>query len=154
MRISGKKDKDFYDFIKEYLPSVIDIYVEPFGGSFGLGKFINANLKVYNDILDYDINIECDKKYHIDYEEIIEKYDSPNTFFYLDPPYYRKEFHYNTDFDENSHQFLYEVVKNIQGNWILSYNNERYIKNMYKDYTIKLYDGQVFSLRNDILIIK
>ncbi len=32
-----------------------------------------------------------------DFEEIISRFDTPNTFFYLDPPYYTKEHLYDRE---------------------------------------------------------
>lgn len=55
-----------------------------------------------------------------DYKEILARYDSPKTLFYLDPPYAKKEEYYqNTaDFD---HDELVSKVTGIDGEFILSY---------------------------------
>lgn len=59
---------------------------------------------------------------NMDYSKLIEKYDSPNTLFYLDPPYWKTEKYYsNHSFNINSHKELCNQVKNIQGKFILSY---------------------------------
>ena len=70
-------------------------------------------------------------KYHIDkiteiekldYKDVIKKYDSKDTFFYVDPPYMNKEKYYiNHDFTPDSHSELAKVLNNIQGRFILSY---------------------------------
>ena len=58
----------------------------------------------------------------LDFEDVIKKYDTPNTYFYCDPPYYRTENYYaNHEFGLNSHQRLANVLKNIQGKFSLSY---------------------------------
>lgn len=45
----GSKTKHFFnEFLKPQLPKFIDIYVEPFGGSFGVGHLINANKIIYS----------------------------------------------------------------------------------------------------------
>jgi len=57
-----------------------------------------------------------------DFEEIIEKYDSPTTYFYMDPPYYKTENYYsNHDFDSEDHERLVSKLKNITGKFGLSY---------------------------------
>jgi site-specific DNA-adenine methylase len=74
--------------------------------------------------------------YNIDFEELILKYDSPETYLYLDPPYYRYDastgeddakrlFWYGSDkegmFGPQSHRRLLNLIKNIDAKWSLSY---------------------------------
>lgn len=63
-----------------------------------------------------NVQIEC-----LDFAEVVERYDSENTFFYADPPYmdegdalYRHE-------DNFDHKKLVEVLKNTEGKWAVSY---------------------------------
>ena len=57
-----------------------------------------------------------------DFQEVVEKYDSPTTYFYMDPPYWKTENYYsNHDFDVNDHTRLAECIKGIQGKFSLSY---------------------------------
>jgi DNA adenine methylase len=57
-----------------------------------------------------------------DFQTIIEKYDSPSTYFYLDPPYWKTETYYsNHDFDVDDHLRLANCIKNIKGRFGLSY---------------------------------
>lgn len=57
----------------------------------------------------------------IDCEDLIRKYDSPTTFFYVDPPYYNMEFYYSKDFPREKHQSLAHTLSQIQGKFALSY---------------------------------
>ncbi len=66
------------------------------------------------------------------YEKIIKSYDSADTLFYLDPPYYKAERHYDLQFTVEDHEKLAKILKEIRGRFILSYNNDSYIKKLYK----------------------
>jgi len=59
---------------------------------------------------------------NMDFEVLIKMYDSPTTYFYLDPPYWKTENYYsNHDFDVNDHTRLANVLKSIEGKFSLSY---------------------------------
>jgi DNA adenine methylase len=53
--------------------------------------------------------------------DVIKKYDSPDTFFYVDPPYYEKEHYYTQAFGKHEHKLLAKCLNNIQGKFALSY---------------------------------
>lgn len=73
--------------------------------------------------------------YNIDFEELILKYDSEDTYLYLDPPYFRPDdkgeddarrlFWYGADsenvFGPASHRRLLELLKKTKSRWSLSY---------------------------------
>lgn len=59
---------------------------------------------------------------NMDFQEVITKYDSPTTYFYMDPPYWKTENYYsNHDFDRNDHERLANALKEIEGKFSLSY---------------------------------
>ena len=69
---------------------------------------------------------------NVDYKEVIEKYDSPETFFYLDPPYMGREKYYiNHNFNENSHYELASILYKIKGRFLLSYYHFDGIEELY-----------------------
>ena len=53
--------------------------------------------------------------------DLIKKYDSKDTFFYVDPPYFKKEFYYSKDFPREKHKELADTLSNIKGKFALSY---------------------------------
>ena len=59
---------------------------------------------------------------NMDFADVIAKYDSPTTYIYLDPPYWKTENYYNNhDFDREDHERLAKVLHNVQGKFSLSY---------------------------------
>lgn len=69
------------------------------------------------------------------YEKIIKRYDKKDTLFYLDPPYFGTERYYKTDF-KTEHNNLANILKNIKGKFLLSYNDCEEIRELYKDFSI------------------
>ena len=59
---------------------------------------------------------------NMDFADVIAKYDSPTTYIYLDPPYWKTENYYNNhDFDRNDHERLAKVLHGVKGKFSLSY---------------------------------
>ena len=59
---------------------------------------------------------------NMDFAEVIEKYDSPTTYFYVDPPYWKTENYYsNHDFDRQDHERLSKSLISMEGKFSLSY---------------------------------
>ena len=59
---------------------------------------------------------------NMDFGDVINKYDSPTTYFYVDPPYWKTENYYsNHDFDREDHERLANALKGIEGKFSLSY---------------------------------
>ena len=74
-----------------------------------------------------------------DFEELIIQYDRPDAFFYCDPPYYETEGHYEVVFSKEDHIRLCRALRNIQGKFLLSYNDCEFIRELYKDFYIESY---------------
>lgn len=155
--IYGYKKKELFDsFISKFIPENIEIYCEPFGGHFSVFKYLKNKPKtsIYNDINFYDIKIDADIIHHLDYKEIFEKYDSENVVWYLDPPYFKKEFLYKDcgEYSAEFHILLRSEILKLKGKVILSYEDKPFIRDLYKDFNIHLYDGNKFIFRNELII--
>lgn len=59
---------------------------------------------------------------HLDCKDLLLKYDREDTFFYLDPPYYKMPF-YNHNFVMEDFTALVFVLKDLKGKFLLSINN-------------------------------
>ena len=165
MKFYGQKRKKLYkEFISQHIPNNIEIYVEPFAGTFSVACYLieerlseidNSPKKfIYNDINNYNLTIYADKVHHLDYKDIFKLYDSESTFFYLDPPYYKKEFlyegckNYTTDF----HIELKNEIVKLKGKFALSYEDCTFIRELYKDLTIYKYEGTNRIFKNELII--
>lgn len=72
-----------------------------------------------------------------DFENLIKVYDRPDALIYLDPPYLGAEKHYDSSFTLDDHKRLRAVLGNLKGEFILSYNDEPFIKELYAGFNIE-----------------
>lgn len=67
-----------------------------------------------------------------DFEKLIKQYDRPESFFYCAPPYYDTEDYYeDVGFTRKDHERLAESLCNMQGKFLLSYNDCPEIRELY-----------------------
>ncbi|AYK08882.1 DNA adenine methylase [Brevibacillus laterosporus] len=69
-----------------------------------------------------------------DYKTIIEKYDTPGTLFYIDPPYIGREKYYAGGFKEEDHRELAYILQNIEGKVIVSYYDDPLLLEIYPNW--------------------
>ncbi len=72
---------------------------------------------------------------HQDFEKLILHYDRPSTFFCLDPPYHNTEGYYQNigeaGFTEDDHFRLRNRLMRIEGQFLLSYNDDDFVRELY-----------------------
>ncbi|MBU2646118.1 Dam family site-specific DNA-(adenine-N6)-methyltransferase [bacterium] len=79
------------------------------------------------------VNIE-----NLPWPKIFEKYDRPHTLFYIDPPYFDCEDDYGKDiFDRSDFEKLAGILGNLQGDFILSLNDRREIRKIFKEFYLE-----------------
>ena len=74
------------------------------------------------------------------FEQLIKAQDKEGTLFYCDPPYYKTEKYYDmgeSTFGEEQHILLRDTLREIKGKSILSYNDDPFIRELYKDFNIE-----------------
>lgn len=96
-----------------------------------------------------------------DFEDVIRYYDSNDTLFFCDPPYFDKEDMYAGGFTKKDHRRLYETLSNIKGKVILCYYEHPEIEKMYAGWNKICYNkasqiqkrdvGQKMEVRNEIV---
>lgn len=74
---------------------------------------------------------------HLDFRTIIEKYDSEEALFYVDPPYIGRERFYSGGFTWEDHCELAEMLNAVKGKVIVSYYPDPAIDVLYKGWNIE-----------------
>jgi len=86
---------------------------------------------------------------HQDFEAFIRHYDSKDTLFYLDPPYWGNENDYGKGvFCQADFERLRDVLTGIKGRFILSLNDVPQIRELFKAFTIERVDV-TYSINNE-----
>ena len=71
------------------------------------------------------------------YERLIERFDRPGTFFYIDPPYYGCEDDYGKGiFSREDFNRLRTLLGGLQGKFIMSINDRSEIRKLYRGFSI------------------
>jgi DNA adenine methylase len=75
---------------------------------------------------------------HFPYDEVIRRYDRPETMFYLDPPYFGCEGYYGKGlFSRDEFADLAEQLAGIKGKFLLSLNDVPEIRDVFKTFQIE-----------------
>jgi DNA adenine methylase len=102
-------------------------------GTTGRGRFNRTSLATLN---------KCHKRLdgviieNTDWPDLVKRYDRPHTFFYCDPPYLETA-GYASEFGLADHAKLAQVLRGIEGKYLLSINDHPAIRNLYKGLTIR-----------------
>ncbi len=70
------------------------------------------------------------------YQEILKRYDRPETLFYLDPPYWGRKL-YRFNFEDSDFVGLEENLRDIRGKFVLSLNDVPEIRKLFRDYFLR-----------------
>lgn len=77
----------------------------------------------------------------LDFEKFITRYDTKDTLFYLDPPYWGNETDYGKGiFCRSDFERLCDCLTGIKGRFILSLNDTPQVRDLFKDFTIEQVD--------------
>lgn len=75
---------------------------------------------------------------NLPYHELIKRYDSADTFLYVDPPYWNCEDDYGKNlFDKNDFTTLRDTLNNCSGKWLVSINDAPEIRALFKGHAIQ-----------------
>jgi len=72
------------------------------------------------------------------FEKVIRTYDSPETVFYLDPPYTTsRSDYYQAVFTADDHERLSTMLARVRGKFVLSYDDSPLIRRLYRGFEIE-----------------
>jgi DNA adenine methylase len=78
---------------------------------------------------------------NLPWQEYVRRYDSPSTFFYLDPPYYGFEEIYGKGlFSREDFTLIAECLGDIRGKFLLSINDVSAIRDVFRDFRVQEVD--------------
>ena len=111
----------------------------------GRGKYYGYSVKCKgNRLVNIKENIDYiynEVKYwtieNIDYKELIKKYDSQGSFFYLDPPYYKIKY-YRYNFNDSDFHELKDILGKIKGKYLMNINYNDFVVDLFGEPDMKI----------------
>ena len=94
-----------------------------------------SNLPQFHHYLpQYQERLKSVKLHNEDWRKVVERYDAPDTFFYLDPPYHGTNRYYRFSGDQLAK--LAEVLPKLKGKWLLSYDDHPDVRQAFSSFSI------------------
>jgi DNA adenine methylase len=107
-----------------------------FGCSSDRGPRINF-LRLEEDLSDLYLRLAGVVIENLPWQEFVRRYDKPEVFFYLDPPYYKAPFYKHNLLTLEEYIEMADILSNIQAKWILSINDLPETRNVFNKFSIK-----------------
>ena len=93
-------------------------------------------LRLEEDLSDSHLRLAGTTIENLPWQEFIGRYDRPETFFYLDPPYYKAPY-YTVNLGLDDYAEMAKILASIEGKFILSINDHPEIRDLFKSFKIK-----------------
>ncbi|MBC3780898.1 DNA adenine methylase [Campylobacter fetus subsp. fetus] len=108
------------------------------GDSFAMDKS-RSGKSIHRDFYTHSKRLKRALIENLNYEKLIKEYDGGDTLFYIDPPYVGTENYYKmvNGFTMREHENLAKILKQINGKFMLSYNNCEAVRDLYKNFRLK-----------------
>ena len=108
------------------------------GDNFAMAKKGRKPKNIYKDYSKWSKRLKGVIIENMTFEKVITQYDSNETLFYLDPPYVSTEHYYKKTggFGVAEHKKLADILAQIRGKFLLSYNDCDLVRELYKDFYI------------------
>jgi DNA adenine methylase len=152
---NSKQVGKYYPAVEKFINSVTSkspdrdkllAFTEKYAGTFGSKGFdgIYRNPSIGNkwkQIDQYKALLKPTTIVSKDYLQVLKDYDSPTTFFFLDPPYeVEAEHKFKEGYYKSSiidYEKMNDALKQIKGKFLLTINNSKYIRDVFKDFNQK-----------------
>jgi DNA adenine methylase len=115
----------------------------------GIDSYPRVNiLRIEEELSDVHMRLAGVMIENLDWQQFVDKYDSPGTLFYLDPPYFSQPV-YRFNFSSISdYRQMSEVLRKIKGRFLLSINDLPEIRDVFSGYHIRPVE-LTYSLNRD-----
>lgn len=114
------------------------------GQSFGTATTSRPRFNIFTleqDLADAHFRLANTTIEHLDWQEVVRKYDRPHTLFYCDPPYWQVE-GYGVDFAWEQYEVLADLANEIKGQMVISINDHPDIRTLFGDLPVVEVDYQ------------
>lgn len=109
------------------------------GRTFGTAKnrlpAINL-VRLEEDLSDIHLRLASTVVENLPWQKVVAIYDSPDTFFYLDPPYYKAPFYKENLRTKSDFDALASALSKIKGRFLLSINDHLVMRDAFKQFKI------------------
>jgi DNA adenine methylase len=152
---NSKKVGKYYPAVEKFINSITSkstdrdkllAFTEKYAGTFGSkgfdGIYRNPSMEnKWKKIDQYKALLKPTTIVSKDYLQVLKQYDSPTTFFFLDPPYeVETESKFKEGYYKNSiidYEKMRDALKQLKGKFLLTINNSKYISDIFKDFNQK-----------------
>jgi len=140
-----KKIKDFYNNHTNSIPDLILYYKIKACNGFSGSSVKNAKsifkinnpASIFENLEYYKTMLKNVKITNEDYIKIIKKYDSTETFFFIDPPYENTIKGFYSEYNIIDYNELFFLLQNLKGKFLLTINDSLNIRKIFKNFIIK-----------------
>lgn len=108
------------------------------GENFAMAAKSRGPKDIYKSFMKWSQRLRFVTIEHMSYDKLITEYDKAEAFFYCDPPYIGTESYYKLpkSFTIDDHIKLRDLLSQIKGKFLLSYNDCEVARDLYKDFYI------------------
>lgn len=100
----------------------------------GTGGAVKSHQNIMNRVEVISHRLDKVSIENLSFSKLIPRYDYEGAFFYCDPPYSTGVGYDTTSTADFDHEGLRDILKNIKGRFLLSYDDSPKVRELYKDF--------------------